>query len=41
MEWKRYSHTELDQEHSITFLLVRRKNDDTRKVVVVIGYLFL
>jgi hypothetical protein len=41
MERKEYSHTELDQKHSITFLLVWRKNYDAREVVVIIRYLFL
>jgi hypothetical protein len=40
-ERKVRSLTELDQEHPITFLLVRRKYNDTSEVVVVIGHLFL
>jgi hypothetical protein len=40
-ERKVCSLTEFDQEHPITFLLVRREYNDTSEVVVVIGHLFL
>jgi hypothetical protein len=41
MARKGYFLTELDQEHTITFLLIRRKYNDTGEIVVVIGHLFL
>jgi hypothetical protein len=33
--------TELDQEHPITFLLIRGENHNAREIIVIIGYLLL